>query len=116
MITERIALIMLDGNANSMENDPHHTRQFYQSMQKFADVSQQLCNNGNYTKLEKLIRVAFRLFKEGNETVRNAVVNVYLFSLSHALDRNKDARVWIEPFMPRELRIEYARLHYISGV
>lgn len=88
---------MPDGNANALENGPHHSRQFYQSMQKFAHVSQQLCNNGHYNKLEKLVRVAFRLFKEGNETIRNVVVNVYLFSLSNALDRNKEARVWLDP-------------------
>ncbi|MBL0740006.1 DUF7674 family protein [Chryseolinea lacunae] len=116
MITERIALVMLDGEVPKDANDPHHTRQFYTSIQAFANVSLRLCEEGKFKKLEQFLAVAFKLFKEGNATVKNAVVNVYLFTLSRSLDQQPGARKWIEPFMPAELRLEYARLHYASGM
>lgn len=116
MITERIAIVMLDGEVPSMEGDPHHTKQFYKSIQAFADVSLKLCDEGKFKKLERFLSVAYKLFKDGNETVKNGIVNVYLFTLSKSLDMQPAARKWIEPFMPRELRIEYARLQYASGM
>lgn len=116
MITERIATVMLDGEVPNAKNDPHHTKQFYKSIQSFAYVSLRLCEEGKYKKLEQFLKLACKLFKEGNETVKNGIVNVYLFTLSQALDKQAQARKWIEPFMPKELRFEYARQHYASGM
>jgi hypothetical protein len=106
MITERIALVMLDGEVVNDNSDPHHTRQYYKSIQAFANASLTLCEEGKFEKLQSFIKVAFRLFKEGNETVKNGVVNVYLSTLSRSLDQNPASRKWVEPFMPRELRLE----------
>lgn len=116
MITERIALVMLEGEVLPRLNDPHHTKQYYQSMQAFADASVKLCEEGKFKKLEQFLTVAWKLFKEGNDTVKNGVVNVFLFTLSNVLDRQPNARKSIEPFMPNELRIEYARMHYASAM
>jgi len=116
MINERIAVVLLIGEAEPGPRDPHYTRQFYQSMRSFAQASLRLCDEGKFQKLEQFFKVALKLFKDGNETVKNGVVNVYLYTLSEALDRQREARRFIEPFMPLELRQEYARLHYISGV
>jgi len=116
MITERIALVMLEGEVVNDKNDPHHTRQYYKSMKAFADASRLLCEQGKFKKLESFIRVAFRLFNEGNDTVKNGIVNVYLFTLSRSLDRDAAAKKWVEPFMPMQLRIEYARIQNSSGL
>ena len=116
MITERIALVMLDGEVLNDSSDPHHTRQYYKSIQEFANASLTLCEEGKFKKLQRFIKVAFMLFKEGNETVKNGIVNVYLFTLSRSVDQNPSSRKWVEPFMPKELRIEYARLLYASGM
>lgn len=116
MITERIALVMLNGGVANISNDPHHTREFYNALQNFADVSIELCEQGKYQRLERLIKLAFKFFKEGNECVKNAVVSVYLYSLSRSLDRHPEARTRIEPFMPYELRLEYGRFHYATGM
>lgn len=116
MINERIALVMLDGDAPAKTGDPHRTNQFYKSMQAFADASVRLCEEGKFKKLEQFLTVAWKLFKDGNETVKNGVVNIYLFTLSRVMDMQVEARKNIEPLMPKELRLEYARLHYISGL
>jgi hypothetical protein len=116
MINERIAIVMLEGELPATENDPHHTKQFYKSLQSFANASLRLCEEGKFKKLEQFLNVALKLFKEGNERVKNGIVNVYLYTLSHSLDKQAAARRWIEPFMPNELRLEYARQHYASGM
>ena len=116
MINERIAIVMLEGEVPKSENDPHHTKQFYKSIQVFANASLRLCEEGKFKKLEQFLKVAFKLFKEGNETVKNGIVNVYLHTLSHSLDSQQAARRWIEPFMPQELRLEFVREHYASGI
>lgn len=97
MITERIALVILDGEVVNDNKDPHHTKQYYKSNQAFANASLTLCEEGKFKKLESFIKVAFKLFKEGNEIVKNGIVNVYLFTLSRSLDQNPVSRKWIEP-------------------
>jgi hypothetical protein len=116
MINERIALVMLDGDVPLLAGDPHHTKQYYKSIQAFADASVKLCEEGKFRKLEQFMIVAWKLFKDGNETVKNGIVNIYLFSLSRVMDMQQGVRKSIEPLMPKELRLEYARLHYISGL
>lgn len=116
MITERIALMMLEGEFPKNGDDPHFTRQFYKSIQAFADASMKLCDEQKFKKLQEFLGVAYRLFREGNETVKNAVVNIYLFTLSRSLDEHPAVKKSIEPLMPCELRSEYARLHYASGM
>lgn len=107
---------MLDGEVPPSDDDPHYTRRFYKSIQAFANISLRLCEEQKFKKLERFLAIACKLFKEGNETVKNGIVNVYLFTLSRSLDVQPGARKWIEPFMPGELRMEYARLHYVKGV
>jgi hypothetical protein len=116
MINERIALVMLDGDIEYSADDRHHTRQLYKSIQGFADSSLKLCEEEKFEKLKQFLIVALRLFKEGNETVRNAIVNVYLYTLSRYMDEQPHGGKRIEPFLPQELRIEYGKMHYTSGI
>ena len=116
MITERIALIMLDGMVQHTADDPHHTKQYYKSIRQFADVSLAVYQKGQYSRLERYLKLAWRLFSEGNETVKNGIMNVYLNVLSFAMDKDIDMHKCIEPFMPHALRIEYHRQLNASGV
>ena len=116
MINERIALVMLDGEVPGNADDYHYTRQYYKSVKVFADASLELCEAGKMKKLERFLQVAWKLFKEGNETVKNGILNVYLFTLSIVMDEKAALRKQIEQLMPRDLYNEYRRLHYVSGV
>ena len=116
MINERIAPVMLDGKIEDNADDRQHTRQLYKSIQGFADSSLKLCEEEKFEKLKQFLKVALKLFKEGNAPVRNAIVNVYLFTLSRYMDEQPRGRKHIEPFLPQELRIEYGKLHYTSGM
>ncbi|MBT1706470.1 DUF7674 family protein [Chryseosolibacter indicus] len=116
MINERIALVMLNGEVPGRAGDPHHTKQYYHTIQDFAYASALLCEKGQFKKLEEFLWVAWKLFKEGNETVKSGIVNVFLFTLSRAMDQHPNAKKNIEPFMPGELRLEYARMLYAPAV
>jgi hypothetical protein len=109
-----MALVMLDGELHSEKNDPYYTRQFYKSIQAFADASLQLCEEGRFKKLQRFLAVAEKLFRDGNATVKNGIENVYLYTLSHAFGNPSQGK-WIEPFLSNELRLVCKRLHYVSG-
>ena len=102
MINERIALVMLNGEVGTVKNDPHHSKEFYQSMQTFATASLQHCEKGNFKKFEDSIKVARKLYNEGNETVKNGIANVYLYTLSHALDKQTELSKKIAAVFPKE--------------
>ena len=108
---------MLEGEIPSDDfPDPQYTKRFYRAIQNFAAASLQLCEVGKTTKLDVYLQVALKLFREGNETVKNAVINVYLFTISHALDKQLQLVQHIQKFFPKELMSEYNRLHYASGM
>lgn len=116
MINERIALLMLNGSVGNVDNDRHYTKEFYQSMQNFAVVSLQYCENKNYNKLQETTRIATKLFNEGNEIVKNGIVNVYLYTLAHALDKQQDVKDKVMHYLPKEITLENNRQHYCSGM
>lgn len=115
MINERIALVMLEGEVPDSSNDPHHTRQFYKAVQNFAIGTLTLCEQQKFIKLERHLKVALKLFKEGNDNVRNGIVNVYLYTLSHITDKAPYTK-WINAYMPPELRHELSRQHNASAL
>lgn len=117
MINEKFALVMLEGEIpDSAEPDPNCTKRFYHSMQAFAQASFRLCESGRTKKFEEHLKVALRLFREGNETVKNGIINVYLYTISRALDQNSMLEELASKIFPRELMREYNRLHLISGI
>jgi hypothetical protein len=117
MINERLALVMLEGEIpSSQEPDPNYTKRFYHSMQTFAHASFRLCEAGRIGKFEDHLKVALRLFREGNETVKNGIINVYLYTIARTLDQNRMREDLASRLFPRQLMNEYNRLHYVSGM
>lgn len=116
MINERIALIMLNGSVGNVANDPHHTKEFYHSIQNFAMVSLQYCEKKNFSKLEETTRIVTKLFNEGNEIVKNGIINVYLYTLAHALDKQQALKEKVLRLLPKEIAQENTRQHYSCGV
>lgn len=117
MINEKIALIMLEGEIpDSKAPGFDYTKELYSSVQKFAQSSLALCDQGRTKKFESHLNLAFRLFKEGNNTVKNSIVNVYLYAISYALDQNDALRKLAKGLFPKELAEEYQRLHLVGGL
>ena len=116
MITEQVALVMLGGEIPNSDNDLHYTRHYYKSIQAYANVTLVLCEQENFKKLDRYLKVALKLFKEGNENVRNGIVNVFLYTVSHFLDTHREHKRCMHAYMPAELQMEYSRQHYASGI
>ncbi len=108
---------MLEGEIpSSLHPDPHHRKQLYKSMQSFADASLKLCESGKLKKFEEYLKVAHRLFREGNTIIRDAIINVYLFTVCRTLDQNQELNESVVKLFPSELTLEYNKFHHASGV
>jgi len=116
MIDERTALLMLNGELPESSANSDYTRAFYRSLQNFGHRSQAECERGNLGWFENSLRTALELFRQGNQTVKNAIVNVYLFTVSNAIKANKRLQALMEKLFPVELKEEYHRLLYVSGI
>ena len=116
MINERIALVLLNGEAGTLKNDPHYRREFYHCMETFATASVAVCQSGNLRKFESHLKVARKLYSEGNETVKNGIINVFLFKALDTIDQFPSARQIADQCLPGELLKEINRLHYSSGL
>jgi hypothetical protein len=116
MINERIALLLLNGEAGRIANNSHYTREFYHCMEGFANASVATCQSGNLKKFESHLNIAKRLYRDGNETVKNGIVNVFLFRALDTLDQIPAARTIAEKCLPEELLREINKQHYCGGL
>ena len=116
MINERIALLLLNGEAGRLPNNSHYTREFYHCMEGFASASVAICQSGNLKKFESHLNIAKKLYSDGNETVKNGIVNVFLYKALNMLDQIPAARRVAEKCLPQELLREINRQHYCSGM
>ncbi len=116
MINERIALLLLNGEAGRLSNNSHYTREFYQCMEGFANASVATCQSGNLKKFEAHLRIANKLYADGNETVKNGIINVFLFKALDMLDQIPAAKRLAENCLPQELLREISRQHYSTGL
>ena len=116
MINERIALLLLNGEAGRLSHNTHYTREFYHCMEGFASASVATCRAGNLKKFEGHLNIAKKLYVDGNETVKNGIVNVFLFKALDTIDQIPAARLIAEKCLPKELLSEMDRQHYSSGV
>ena len=116
MINERIALLLLNGESGRLSHNAHYTREFYRCMEGFATASVDTCRSGNLKKFESHLNVAKKLYTDGNETVKNGIVNVFLFKALDTIDQIPAARLIAEKCLPQELLQEINRQHYSSGL
>ncbi|HEY5745356.1 MAG TPA: hypothetical protein VIU12_04685 [Chryseolinea sp.] len=116
MINERIAIIMLEEKTPCLHGDPHYTKQFYKSIRLFALASLQLCEEEKYHKLEQFMKIAFKLFQEGNDTVKSGIVNVYLYTLLFRWITANPAAKASSLSCPMNSGWSTPRQHYASGM
>ncbi len=76
-------------------------------MQRFADLTKTLIAQGNMKRAEKCLRIANTLFTTGNFITKNAVANVYIYSLSSLLDNRDEKCEQVMAVLPFALRQEY---------
>lgn len=104
MINERIALLLLNGAAGRLtNNNAHFTREFYRCMEGFANASAATCQSRNLRKFESHLTIVKKLYNDGNEAVKNGIVNVFLYKALDMLDQIPATRKVAEKCLPQEL-------------
>ncbi len=55
------------------------------NMQRFADITKEMFLSGNVTRAERCLQTAEHIYQHGDKRLRNAMENVYIYSLSSFL-------------------------------
>ena len=89
------------------------TKTIYQDAQRFAEISEKLILTGNISRAKHCFEVAEIIFKHGTAEVKNAIANVYLYSLSTFMELH---HINIKSLLPQALQKEYYKQVNTSGV
>lgn len=65
----------------------------------FAAFTKRMIRNQDHEKVKECFKLAELALKKGDYTIRNAIENVYLFSISHAIDMNSNMYTQLEPLL-----------------
>jgi len=82
-------------------------------MQRFADVTKSLIMQGNIERAVRCLKIAEEIFNTGTSETRNAITNVYLFSVSTFIEVHNCS---IRNLFPVALRSEYYKQVNTSGL
>jgi|GEM_PF-3667257 len=84
----------------------------YQVAQQFTDFTRKILDGEHdYYKVKKCFHLAEEVFKWGNRTVKNAIVNIFIYSLV-----NKIAEYNYVKDLPDNLLNEYKKQIYAFGI
>ena len=75
-------------------------------MQRFADVTKTLIMHGNIARAKKCLSVAENLLETGSNEMKNAVSNVFVYSVSSFMELHKCN---IKNLFPDSLNMEYRK-------
>lgn len=84
-----------------------NSKNLYKAMQRFADITIGFMVQGKFNRASKCLLTADRLFHSGNNLIKNAVSNVFVYSLSRVLDKHDELSTKILEMMPFSLKNEY---------
>jgi hypothetical protein len=93
-----------------------YIRSIYVSMQNLTDITKKNILKRNYKRVERCFGIADRLLRTGNAQVKNAVENVFVYSIGIWLDGviRKDDRERVMQLLPASLKAEYC--HQINAI
>ena len=84
-------------------------KSIYKRMQKFADLTNIMIAEKNIARVKKAFAIAEDFLRTGNNELKNAVLNVYLYSISSTLEfQGEEGRQLLDHF-PTLLRQAYHR-------
>ena len=73
-------------------------------MQAFASLTKEYMIQGNIERVKKCIQIVEEMYLNGNHEVKNAISNVYLYSVTAFLEMH---RYNIRQVLPQTLQVEY---------
>lgn len=90
-----------------------HINSIHKQAGRFAELTKTLIARGNIIRAKKMLAFADRLLATGSSETRNAISNVYVFSVSTFMEaRNCN----ISNLFPSSLKAEYIRQVNAPGV
>ncbi len=88
----------------------------YRSIQCFADFTKQVIRKGNMKEVKHCFKIADKMLQHGNTTVKNAIENCYLHSMSTILDVTTPLSKMVKELLSDSLIKEYRRQVNACGV
>lgn len=85
----------------------------YIKTERFAEITKSAIISGNLERAKKCMSVAERLFTTGNYETKNAISNVYIFSVSTFMEFRNFS---ISAVFPKQLKDEYLKQINATGV
>ena len=85
----------------------------YKQAERFAEITKKSIISGNIVRAKKCLALAERLFVTGSIETKNAISNVYVFSVSSVMEVR---HCNISPLSPQTLKSEYNKQVNASGV
>lgn len=85
----------------------------YKQAERFADITKKSIVSGNIVRAKKCLALAERLFITGSIETKNAISNVYVFSVSSFMEVR---HCNISHLFPQTLKAEYIKQVNASGV
>ena len=104
-ITENDVLFLLSSELPQIEIEVPNQASIYNVISCFADITKHMAKVGDLKEVKHCFNIAEKLWLAGNSTVKNAIENGYLYSLSSVLDLNTK----IKDLLCAPLRKEYNR-------
>ena len=80
---------------------------------QFAEITKNLIRKGNIARAKRCLGIAEQMLKSGNAETKNAISNIYVFSVSTFMEIHKCT---IANLFPPMLRKEYIAQVNASGV
>ncbi|PXY40474.1 hypothetical protein DMB65_12785 [Flavobacterium cheongpyeongense] len=85
----------------------------YKQAERFAEITKKNIICGNIVRAKKCLALAERLFITGSIETKNAISNVYIFSVSSFMEMR---HCNISQLFPQTLKAEYIKQVNTSGV
>lgn len=85
----------------------------YKQAERFAEITKTAIITGNIVRAKKCLALAERLLETGGSETKNAISNVYVFSVSSFMELRHCS---ISNLFPKSLKVEYIRQITSSGV
>ncbi|KAF2342174.1 DUF7674 family protein [Flavobacterium tistrianum] len=85
----------------------------YKQAERFAEITKKSIISGNIVRAKKCLALAERLFITGSIETKNAISNVYVFSVSSFMEMR---HCNISHLFPQTLKAEYTKQVNASGV
>jgi hypothetical protein len=119
MITENKVSDILGEELPEINNELEklsNSNNIYKTIECFVDFTKLLISKGNLKEVKHCFNVAEKMLKNGNNTVKNAIENVYVYSLGTVVALSTLKTNHLKEIFNGSLRKEYNKQVCASGI